>query len=352
MNWLNKTHVGDCRLLMRSMVAAGVKVQCVVSSPPYWGLRDYGVAGQFGLERTFIRHVARIRSTFRLVRSLLADDGVLWLNYGDSYAGSWGAQSREHAGKHAPNVSALSANQVKAAQRRTHTGSLSRTPGLKAKDLMGMPWRIAFALQADGWWLRSDIIWHKPTAMPESTQDRPTKAHEYLFLMTKSARYHYDATAIAEPRSTSGAYSKTSGWAEGGQPHTPIAHSRDKGDRKLFRGAGKYASGEAFSPDAKPNAERGNRDVESETRNARSVWTISSEPFAAAHFATFPRELVRRCILAGSREGDVIFDPFMGSGTVAEVALSLGRQFIGCELNPAYAAMGKSHRSQQTGMAV
>jgi DNA modification methylase len=305
MTWLNKIHVGDCRALMREMIADGVKAQCVVSSPPYWGLRDYDVAGQYGLERSWIRHVARMRATFRLVRDILEPSGVLWLNYGDSYAGAPGG----FQGKNGQRAS------------RTFTARIDlhkRGEGIKPKDLIGMPWRIAFALQADGWWLRSDVIWHKPNPMPESVTDRPTTAHEHVFLFAKSDQYFYDARAIRETAS---------------QP------ARVRADRI---GGNKYVEGVKHSDGFIFNG--------AEMRNARSVWTLPLSPFAGAHFATFPRELVRRCILAGSKPGDVVFDPFMGSGTVAEVALSLGRQFIGCELNPEYAAMFESHRSQQLGL--
>ena len=197
---MNVCHLGDCRDVMRQLIADGVRVQCIVTSPPYFGLRDYGVAGQIGLEPTLQEFVETMVEVFDLARELLADDGTLWLNLGDSYAGSWGAQSREHAGKHAPNVSALSSSQVKAAGlRKSGTGSISRTPGCKPKDLCGVPWRVALALQDAGWYLRQDIIWAKPNPMPESVRDRCTKAHEYLFLLSKSERYYFDQEAILEP---------------------------------------------------------------------------------------------------------------------------------------------------------
>lgn len=205
-DWLDRTHLGDCRELMRQMIADGVRAQCVVTSPPYWGLRDYGIAGQFGLERTWVRHVARTRAVFRLVRQVLAGDGVLWLNYGDSYytprvGGGVGGNSTingqgsqeafrdaQRARKSRKQLSNTASPHRSAANRRYHSGA-----GLKPKDLVGMPWRIAFALQANGWYLRSDVVWHKPNPMPESVYDRPTKAHEYLFLLARSERYRYDA---------------------------------------------------------------------------------------------------------------------------------------------------------------
>lgn len=315
---LNQTQIGDCRTIMRDWIAQGVKVQMCVTSPPYWGLRDYGVAGQIGLEETYREYIAKMVEVFGLVRDLLADDGVLWLNLGDSYAGSWGAQSREHAGKHAPNISALSANQVKAAQSRNGTGSRSRTPGLKPKDLCLIPARLAIALQAAGWWVRQDIIWHKLNPMPESVTDRCTKAHEYLFLLSKSERYYFDADAISEPAShPEGA---------GNVARQEIDGQRLGQNANLINGLHKVGP--------------------RERRNRRSVWTVASEPYAEAHFATFPRALIEPCILAGSRPGDIIFDPFMGSGTTGQVAQDLGRRWLGCELNPAYVQLERKRTAQ------
>lgn len=377
--WLGKVHVGDCRELMRAMLADGVRVQCAVTSPPYWGLRDYGAHGQFGLERTWLRHVARMRGVFRLVRELLADDGVLWMNYGDCYAGApggWQGKNGQRASRtftarialekkgrvidrRSKQASNLASNLPRAPHRRIHVD-------LKPKDLVGMPWRVAFALQADGWYLRSDVVWHKPNPMPESVKDRPTKAHEYIFLLARSDQYYYDQDAIAEPSSPDSharAARAHSGYAPPGQPahggwaargvnpkakpvagwqsgpgsHAPIDHAR----------AGKH--GQKF-PRSKQNESFSAAVVDLvDTRNVRTVWTIPTQPFPGAHFATFPEALVARCILAGSRPGDVIFDPFMGSGTVAKVAEGLGRKFVGCELNPEYAAMYGKVRPAQMG---
>jgi len=351
--WIDQIHVGDCRALMRTMIADRVKVQCIVTSPPYWGLRDYGHSGQFGLERDWIRHVARMRAVFRLARDMLADDGTLWLNYGDSYASSGGAGWQ---GKHGQRAG------------RTHTQrnlkKRSALRGLKPKDLVGMPWRIALALQDDGWWLRSDIIWHKPNPMPESTKDRPTKAHEYLFLFSKSGSYHYDAESIAEP-TTGGAHArgtgvnpkakngKVSGWDSSPGAHDTLTHSKRKQDARAQIKGGDRMTGFNARYRSKQNESFSEPVTEVvEDRNARTAWTIPTQAFPGAHFATFPQELVRRCVLAGSEGDDIVFDPFMGSGTVAEVALSLGRRFIGCELKPEYAALYKKHRSQQQGMAI
>lgn len=326
---MNKVFFGDCRDTMRELAAQGVRVQCCVTSPPYYGLRDYGHPGQIGLEKTPAEYVAALVEVFEGVRELLADDGVLWLNLGDSYAGSWGAQSREHAGKHAPNVSALSANQVIAAQRKASgTGSIPAGSGLKPKDLMGIPWRVAFALQADGWYLRQDIIWHKPNPMPESVTDRCTKAHEYLFLLTKSERYYWDAEAMQEE----------------------AAVEAGRAPRRANSFARKTETG---VPPGQPAQHReGREDIAYEgTRNRRSVWTVPTKPYSGAHFAVFPPELIEPCILAGSRPGDVVLDPFMGSGTTAQVAQALGRQWIGCELNEEYAPL-QAERTAQGALAL
>lgn len=319
---------------MRRLIAAGVKVQCIVTSPPYWGMRDYGVSGQFGLERTWIRHVARMRGVFRLCRELLADDGVLWLNYGDSYCSAPGGMQGKN-GQRAGRRFTARITTDKRGQR-----------GLKSKDLVGMPWRIAFALQDDGWYLRSDVIWHKPNPMPESVSDRPTKAHEYVFLMSKSERYFYDAGAIAEPV-------------------TGNAHARGDGVNKKIKmpdgwdtGKGGHGSFHRNGREKGATRPRQNKSFSSavaglvDKRNVRTVWTIPTAPFGAAHFATFPPDLVRRCILASTRPGDIVFDPFMGSGTVAQVADELGRRWIGCELNPNYAAMYGKERAAQLGIAL
>lgn len=351
-DWPNNIHVGDCRALMREMAADGVRVNCVVSSPPYWGLRDYGVDGQYGLESTLEEWVKRITDVFDHVKTLLADDGTLWLNLGDSYcSGGRGGNSTAPTSTLQGSRDSQAASMVKR--------EMKPPAGLKPKDMAGQPWRIAFALQAAGWYLRSDIIWHKPNPMPESTKDRPTKAHEYVFLMAKSERYHYDATAIAEPVTGNAhargdgvnpkARNKVSGWASGDTPHDAISHAQPKkqdghGRRHAkFNERWKNKQNESFGAAVNELVD---------TRNARSVWQIGTEPTSFAHFACFPRELVRRCILAGSKPGDIVFDPFMGSGTVAEVALSLGRQYIGTELNPEYAGIFRAHRSQQQGMAI
>jgi len=316
---LNQCHIGDCRTLLKAMAAAGVRAQMCVTSPPYWGLRDYGVPGQIGMEATWVRYVARLRSVFRLVWDLLADDGTLWLNLGDSYNNfdKWGGGGGNTGKQTVSSDGSVPSWAVRKRRRRQ--------PGLKAKDLVGIPWRVAFSLQADGWYLRSDIIWHKPNPMPESVTDRPTKAHEYLFLLAKSDRYYYDAEAIAEPSIHAGETRITTAKGFAGQ-----------------------ATGLGVRPTG--NAKPGSIVEIADTRNKRSVWSVSSQPFDGAHFATFPPSLIEPCILAGSRSGDVVLDPFMGSGTTAQVAEHLGRQWIGCELNPDYMPL-QALRLQQRAMA-
>lgn len=286
---------GDCRDVLRSLPEC-FRVDCCVTSPPYYGLRDYGHDGQIGLESTPDDYVARLVEVFREVRRVLADDGTLWLNLGDSYNGYMANQrgtgletGRQHSRKY------------------IEPGAGLRTIGLKNKDLLGIPWRVAFALQADGWYLRQDIIWAKPNPMPESVKDRCTKAHEYIFLLSKSARYWYDAEAIAER-----AIGNTPGNV------TPNKHA-----------------GEPFAETKANLSAIGPVDV----RNRRSVWTVATEGYAGAHFATFPPALIEPCILAGCPAGGTVLDPFSGSGTTGQVALQQGRKYLGIELNPEYQAL-------------
>jgi DNA modification methylase len=287
-------------------------VQCCVTSPPYFGLRDYGHDGQIGLEETPDAYVAEMVALFREVRRVLKDDGTLWLNLGDSYARTGGTDRK------------VSATATVGSTRNTLNQITDRTTtaakfGAKEKDLLGIPWRVAFALQADGWYLRSDIIWHKPNPMPESVTDRPTKAHEYVFLLTKSARYYYDSAAIAE---------EAKDWSSGG-PGTGIVPTKhysenNGGNAGLSSLAAKYKAGN-----------------QALTRNARTVWSITTQPFKGAHFATMPPELAERCIRAGSKLGDTVLDPFGGAGTTGLVADRLGRDATLIELNPAYAALAR-----------
>jgi DNA modification methylase len=283
-------------------------VHCVVTSPPYWGLRDYGVAGQIGLEPTFQLYVSRMVEVFREVRRVLRDDGTLWVNLGDSYAGhnlpGW------RPGNETKNGGVSNKNGV---------GYIA---GLKPKDLLGIPWRVAFALQDDGWYLRSDIIWAKPNPMPESVTDRPTKSHEYVFLLAKAERYYYDGEAIKEPAS---------------------ALTRSRG-----RGVTPKSAQEGSRIKANSSFHAATRGVVTE-RNKRSVWTVATAPFSQAHFATFPPKLVEPMIKAGCPVGGTVLDPFCGAGTTLLVADRLQRNAIGIEINPEYAAMANERMNRDRG---
>jgi DNA modification methylase len=277
---MNKIEFGDCRETMRKWKDQGIKAQTCVTSPPYFGLRDYGHDGQIGLEETPEEYIKAMVEVFRCVWDVLEDDGTLWLNIGDSYAGN----------------NSRASNNGRAGFGNPREKVVNRTgEGLKTKDLIGIPWMLAFALRADGWYLRQDIIWHKPNPMPESVQDRCTKGHEYIFLLSKSQKYHFDHVAIKEPIKSDFESENSDGMA-----------------------------------------------------NKRSVWTVPVKPYTGAHFAVFPTELIEPCILAGAPVGGIVLDPFMGSGTTAQVAQDLGRQYIGCELNPEYGKLQKKRISQQS----
>jgi DNA modification methylase len=340
--------VGDCREVLKTLIAEDLRVQMCVTSPPYWGLRDYGMAGQIGLERTPDDYVTALAEVFRLVRDLLADRGTLWLNLGDCYAtgagtvgecpggGVQGDRWKGHRGTR-PG-SAKHASSVMGPMTQPNRLPL---PGLKPKDLVGVPWRVAFALQTDGWWLRSGIIWHKPNCMPESVKDRPTRAHEYLFLFSKSERYYYDHEAIRESASYGDHVRNVdSPYCVPGQPaHTGL---RKQGLSKSGNTSRRY--GEDYG---RPGAHRGvSVPWEGDHCNKRSVWSVSSRPCLDAHFATFPPELIEPCILAGSRPGDIVLDPFLGNGTTAEVAQRLGRGWIGIDLNPSYTPIQRRRTAQ------
>jgi DNA modification methylase len=318
---------GDCRELLRALPAESV--QCCVTSPPYWGLRDYGVDGQLGMEGSYQEHLAVMVEVFREVRRVLTKDGTCWVNYGDTYASSVNGRS-------AADVKALGND-----DRTFRDKPFSTVQGvLKAKDLCGIPWRVAFALQDDGWYLRQDIIWHKPNPMPESIRDRCTKAHEYIFLLSKSPRYYFDAKAISEPvaESTVARLSQPNLENQTGSARVP---GKTNGNMKAVAprfGGTKY--GDSDAPENRTKS--GNAyDIADGTRNRRSVWTIATQPFSEAHFATFPPELPELCIKAGTKPGDTVLDPFGGAGTTGLVADRLGRNAILCELNPAYAEMAR-----------
>jgi DNA modification methylase len=313
---------GDARTELKN-IAPGT-INCCVTSPPYFGLRDYGVAGQIGLEQTPEAYVAEMVEVFRGVREALREDGTLWLNLGDSYAANrtYQVPSTKGGPKHSPGQAV--------------GGSGSKVPeGLKPKDLIGIPWRVAFALQADGWYLRQDIVWAKPNPMPESVTDRCTKAHEYLFLLAKSEKYHFDHDAMQEP-AVKGAAGSEFHTGKTGEHQLGRASSKP---RTSGNKSHKYVEAYEQSNTEEHRLKAGLMKVADkpwETRNKRSVWTVASKPYKGSHFATFPPDLIRPCVLAGCPEGGTVIDPFGGSGTTGMVAKEHGRNAILIELNPEY----------------
>ena len=308
----NKIYQGDVLNVLKTF--PDESIHCCVTSPPYWGLRDYGVEGQIGLEKTPEEYVAKMVEVFREVKRVLRDDGTLWLNLGDSYVTSHavGTKDDDTGWKHG----AIS----KGYQARA--GGVGN--GRKPKDLVGIPWMVAFALRADGWYLRQDIIWHKPNCMPESVKDRCTKAHEYIFLLSKSKKYYYDNEAIKEPVKEISIRRAEYGW-DCDRPSTKNASMNGEGIH---------------------TKKMGTRFVNPDGRNKRSVWTVTTKPFKGAHFAVFPEDLIEPCILAGCPEGGIVLDPFMGSGTTAVVALKHNRNYIGIELNPEYIKIAEKRVSE------
>ena len=395
---MDKIEFGDCRETMRRWKEQGVKAQTCVTSPPYYGLRDYGTAkweggdamcdhradgerrqiphgdgrpvetdsyanvralipgaganfksvcgkcgalridAQLGLEETPEQYIKAMVEVFRCVWDVLADDGTLWLNIGDSYAGSGkGAWANKDGGQ----------KEVYIPDPDSPQALIPKVPlGLKPKDLIGIPWRVAFALQADGWYLRQDIIWHKPNPMPESVQDRCTKAHEYIFLLSKSQKYYFDNEAIAEPLASASIarLSQTNLENQKGSDRVPGKTNGNMkavycGSDKPYIGKSTKDYGAGGAQDASATKARiVDRILSGEitTRNKRSVWTVTTKPYKGAHFATFPPDLITPCVLAGAPAGGIVLDPFMGSGTTAAVAIATGRDYLGCELNPAY----------------
>lgn len=303
---------GDCRDVLGSLPDGSIN--CCVTSPPYFGLRDYGVEGQLGLEPTPDEFVAAMVEVFREVRRVLRDDGTLWLNLGDSYSSSPpGNKTKGVSAKSGLNGVNGESGRYRESLASGHATKrdTSRIPGIKPKDLIGIPWRVAFALQADGWYLRQDIIWHKPNPMPESVTDRCTKAHEYIFLFAKSERYYFDADAIKEQAVSNHASGNGFKGRQGGAIHMPMSGGAGTADQWLPGGM----------------------------RNRRSVWTVSTKPFKGAHFATFPPDLIEPCVLAGCPVDGTVLDPFFGAGTTGLVAQKHGRNCIGIELNPDYIAI-------------
>ena len=296
---------GNCLETLSSLEEKSVNT--CVTSPPYWGLRDYGNGDQLGQEETPEKFVDNLVNVFREVRRVLRDDGTVWLNLGDSYCGTGHKGDTIDSRYEGCNGQKVALN--------------NKIQGLKSKDLVGIPWRVAFALQADGWYLRQDIIWHKPNPMPESVQDRCTKAHEYIFLLSKSAKYYYDNEAIKEDSAES---------------------SKDRLNQDI-----KNQKGSSRVP-GKTNGIM--NAVGGEKRNKRSVWVVATQSYSEAHFATYPPELIKPCILAGCPEGGTVLDPFGGSGTTAQVASNLNRNAILCELNPEYVEIAKGRLHDSLGM--
>ena len=379
-DWINKCHFGDVRDVLRQMIDAGVKVNCIVTSPPYWGLRSYlpadhpDKAREIGSEPTLREFISTMTDVFMLAREVLADDGTCWINMGDSYSAHPGQRK---------STDSIGPKQT------TNTGSTmvgSRSAEtLKAKDLMGQPWRLAFALQDAGWWLRQDIVWSKPNPMPESVRDRCTKAHEYLFLLTKSERYWWDFEAMQEPVNGGANPRRAGPNAMRGQgsnrPEGGGRANRDGRDMAKLgwktpdgwdtrTGQGGHGSFHAEGREkgrvlgnvnaqkarklADPGSGTKNNDSMDEalsemreTRNRRSVWTVPSEPYSGAHFATFPSALIEPCILAGCPAGGVVLDVFMGSGTTGAVAKRLGRNWIGIDIDERNAALQRDRISPQ-----
>jgi DNA modification methylase len=314
-------HLGDCRDVLPTL--PDQSVHCCVTSPPYFGLRDYGQAAQIGLEPTPDEFVGELVKVFREVRRVLRDDGTLWLNIGDSYAraGGWSHNCGLDGvprGESGRAITCIAANGGK---------SQKLAEGCKPKDLIGIPWMLAFALRADGWYLRQDIIWSKPNPMPESVTDRCTKAHEYIFLLSKSARYYYDGEAIKEHAITD---------------DRPRSSWEDRKRLEPTRRADPSASGHVTRT-ATLASESG--------RNRRSVWTVATQPYSGAHFATFPQKLIEPCILAGCPVGGTVLDPFNGSGTTCEVAIGNARNYVGIELSPEYMRLAEQRlNGAQIGM--
>lgn len=311
MDFINKIIVGNNIEILKKIPEKSINM--CVTSPPYWGLRDYGVEGQIGLEKTPQEYVLKLVEVFREVKRVLRDDGTVWLNLGDTYFPHGGSRGNK---KPAGDTLRGRNNDYQPAPK------FDNNCGLKQKDLVGVPWRVAFALQDDGWYLRSDIIWSKPNPMPQSVKDRPTTSHEYIFLLSKKPRYYYDMESIREPLSDS----------RQKQAGTKVDPGNDADKRKkqiehdVNRGSGGHFDGHKWFMN--PNG-----------KNKRTVWSVNTKPFKGAHFAVFPPELIKPCILAGCPEKGIVLDPFFGSGTTGIVAKENNRNFVGIELSADYAEL-------------
>jgi DNA modification methylase len=307
----NRIICGDAAAALQSIPPESVN--CCITSPPYYGLRDYGARGQLGLEQPPAEYIARLVAVFREVRRVLRGDGTVWIVIADSYAGS---------GKGALRAEKLKTTKTKQSYRYTVDNPAAQIPqtwdGIKPKDMIGAPWLLAFALRDDGWYLRSAIIWHKPNALPESCRDRPTRSYEHIFLLSKSPQYYYNQAAVAEPVAAG----------------TQARMKRAVSDSHKYADAAPGQTAQTFN---KPRPNRAGVEVTlADTRNLRDVWSVSTKSYRGAHFATYPAALITPCVLAGCPAGGVVLDPFFGSGTTGEAALKLGRRYIGIDLNPDY----------------
>lgn len=318
---MDKILFGDCLSILKQM--PDNQIDCVITSPPYWGLRDYGAEGQIGLEKTPDEYIEKMVEIFRQIRRVLKPSGTCWLNLGDTYIGG-------KRGFSASGRLYISAKQA------TNAGSIippmEIPDGMKSKDLCGIPWRVAVALQADGWWLRQDIIWHKPNPMPEGVKDRCVKSHEYIFLLTKSAKYFFDYQSIQEMAQYDGRKDTTK---KSSKKYT-VKYMPDK-----------YGFKSPHNRQRERWPSRGRNGIL--MRNRRSVWTVPTQPFPEAHFATFPEKLVEPCLLAGCPEGGIVLDPFIGSGTTAVVACRYGRHYLGIEVNSEYVKIAERRISKEKG---
>lgn len=331
---INEIYNMDCRKGLKLLDSNSV--DCCVTSPPYWGLRDYGVPGQIGLEESLNDYIDVMIEVFREVKRVLKPSGTLWLNIGDAYVGT--SSDKKYFVK---NEILQMRKLHNPCGRYPRIKQLKRS-NLKPKDLMGIPWKVALGLQDDGWYLRSDIIWNKTNCMPEAVKDRPTKSHEYIFLLSKERTYYYDYEDIKEP-------------CVNGDPNPPRGSlgvignlnsgRRNKGNSRTFRGGGAYTNNRSFNNSVKIEREsHGNIPNELGLRNKRSVWNVATDNFRAAHFATFPSKLIEPCILAGCPINGIVLDPFMGSGTTAAKSSELQRNYIGFELNPEYIKIAKKYK--------
>ena len=330
LNWI---YTGDALACLSEMEAHSV--DCIITSPPYYGLRDYGVAGQLGQEKTPEEYIDRLVVVFREARRVLKDTGTLWVNIGDSYNGSGkgGANYPENAKKYKQGTNRGS---VESPIAPTHISNC------KPKDLIGIPWMLAFALRADGWYLRQDIIWQKPNCMPESVRDRCTKSHEHIFLLSKSRQYFFDGEAISEECADSSIkrYQQNINQQKGSTRVPGKTNGNMKAALPRYGGQ-KYTE----HPDLFYRTKSGSMNFPRPRRNKRDVWTVSTSGFKGAHFAVFPEKLIEPCVLAGCPTGGVVLDPFLGSGTTAAVAARLGRRFVGIEINPDYVKIAESRLS-------